>query len=453
MNYTYQFFNIKLIITLFFLNFLFIKLGINSNGLNDADWWLYWAVDLKNYFFKDNFEVACHTIGFDFKEIVSCLKLHRYYPSLELIENLKLEIPSWRNVSDMIYCQPIIFNLLLSIINFFYYFLQPVNPYNSILFTNLIYLNLLIFIIIYISKTTSSNYFLSNINKFKVLCWLISPAILSNSVISLYSDIFYFLPILTSIYLFFKNKYILSGVIFCLAILYKPTTIYLMPFFLLNGMKPFLQFSFSIFFTSIILHSFVFIFLNLNFSRYVAGIFFLGEAHNNLSINGHLSLMRIINEPISRGWAYALFHLDILFNDDFFLKIYKYFHYIFFSLCFPAILFINKNIKNQEKKICLAILLIVLLVFSRSSAGNNHWLIIVPLLIYGSLRSNFFKYYFITLLFFVGDLAVGLSRSTLNMQYYYGPYIKIEPKLLMFYASIFLFIYLISLSIYFYKKK
>ena len=163
--------------------------------------------------------------------------------------------------------------------------------------------------------------------------------------------------------------------------------------------------------------------------------------------------MRIINEPISRGWAYALFHLDILFNDDFFLKIYKYFHYIFFSLCFPAILFINKNIKNQEKKICLAILLIVLLVFSRSSAGNNHWLIIVPLLIYGSLRSNFFKYYFITLLFFVGDLAVGLSRSTLNMQYYYGPYIKIEPKLLMFYASIFLFIYLISLSIYFYKKK
>jgi len=93
------------------------------------------------------------------------------------------------------------------------------------------------------------------------------------------------------------------------------------------------------------------------------------------------------------------------------------------------------------------------LMFSRSTAGNNHWLIIVPLLMYGSLKSNFFKYYFLTLLFFIGDLAVGLSRNTLSMQYYYFPYIKIEPRLLMFYASIFIFIYLIGLFFLFYRKK
>lgn len=453
MNNKNNIFNIKNITMLLIFNFFCIYIGINSNGLNDADWWLFWAVDLKSYYFNDNLDTTCSVTKMDLKEIISCLSLNRYYPNSELIKSLSLEVPSWRNLADMVYCQPIVFNLLLSIIGFFYYFFQPSNPYNSILFTNLIYFNLLIFTLIYISTSTYKDFFVSNNNKFKILCWVFSPAILSNSIISLYSDIFYFLPILFSIYFFFKNKYVLSGAIFCIGLLYKPTVIYLLPFFLISGIKPFIKFNFSVFFSSIILHFLAFIFLNLDFYRYFAGLVFLSEIQVNGGINGHLSLIRIFWEPITRGWAYALLNLNILYDDYYYLKIYKYFHYIFFVLSFLIILIINKNIKNLEQKINLSILLIIFLMFSRSTAGNNHWLIIVPLLMYGSLKSNFFKYYFLTLLFFIGDLAVGLSRNTLSMQYYYFPYIKIEPRLLMFYASIFIFIYLIGLFFLFYRKK
>ena len=157
----------------------------------------------------------------------------------------------------------------------------------------------------------------------------------------------------------------------------------------------------------------MFTILGLNFFRYLAGIVYLLETQTNLGINSHLSLIRVFWEPITRGWAYALTHFEILYNDHFFLKVYNYYFFLLFALSFPTVLIINKNIKNFEKKINLLILLIIFLVFSRPSAGNNHWLIIIPLLIYGSLKSNFFNYYFVTLFFFIGDLCVGLSRNTL----------------------------------------
>ncbi len=377
------------VLTFFLLGLLVRILFWDSTGLQDAEWWRAWMFGIDKYGLSKIYEIEkCTSNIFGALVNKSILEPPFYKRQCQTVIHFSPNNYG-RNYFPIV--QPQLFYVELFLTKMLSIFFA-LNDYKSISITNSIWTTFSALLFYFIGKELKVK---NSLLVATLIIWL-NPIIILSANVQLYKDMPLLFLIFFSLYCWLKNKNILSLLFWGLAVIFKPTALLLMPFYIS-------AFSYKIIYSAI---PFL---LTVIFHIY------------NQSIVGYcVSLIAITDTMGLRGaegigfFKYSDVFLYLLSKINYSnQEVITYSAKIISNFLSIAILFYSTKIKISNKVSTIhfdrILSLLFMLLFFRYGIQVNHWIIFMPFALIGIINCKYsYNYLCIILIFyFVQDYSYG----------------------------------------------